>query len=338
MNYIGAKNKLGDFLIESICEALKKDHFKALNECVFCDLFAGSGAVSKRFSPLVKKIIANDREFYSFVILNSILKPPIKLNINVNNLFIESISKDKKQAKIFKHYALGGGENRQYFSDENAIKIDILRQNLQKEKDSDKISQSEYFYLLANLIESADKVANTASVYGAFLKKLKKSAQKKLDFTLNLPLFPHNINENEVYNEDSNKLILNIKGDILYLDPPYNSREYGANYHILNTIAKYDDFIPRGKTGLREYQKSQFCNKNQVSNALEYIIKNAKFKWIFLSYNDEGLLDLKEIENIFKKYGQYSIKQKFYQRFKADKTRTQKQDKTIEYLHILNKN
>ncbi|RAX54771.1 hypothetical protein CCY99_03050 [Helicobacter sp. 16-1353] len=141
----------------------------------------------------------------------------------------------------------------------------------------------------------------------------------------------------EIYNENANDLIKRISGDILYLDPPYNAREYGANYHILNTIALYDDFTPRGKTGLREYEKSAFCKKNLVADALDYLIKNADFDYIFLSYNDEGLLGLGEIEEIFKKYGKYERMEQIYQRFKADSSRFCKQDSTTEYLHILQK-
>ena len=59
-------------------------------------------------------------------------------------------------------------------------------------------------------------------------------------------------------------MIKEIEGDILYLDPPYNTRQYGANYHLLNTIAKYDSFVPKGKTGLRNYEKSVYCMKNEV--------------------------------------------------------------------------
>lgn len=140
-----------------------------------------------------------------------------------------------------------------------------------------------------------------------------------------------------VFNEDSNALIHKIQGDILYLDPPYNAREYGANYHLLNTIALYDDFIPKGKTGLREYEKSPWCKKAKVANALENLIKNANFEWIFLSYNDEGLLSLEQIRAIFETYGTYLLKSQKHQRFKADSKRIQRQDSTIEYLHILRK-
>lgn len=224
---------------------------------------------------------------------------------------------------------------RQYFSDYNGAKIDAIRTKLEQWQKEGRISPLVFFHLLASLLESADKVANTASVYGAFLKHLKKSAQKPL--VLTPAVFECNAHSHLVFNEDSNTLITKIKGDILYLDPPYNARQYGANYHLLNTIALYDDFVPRGKTGLREYEKSNWCKKAKVANELESLIQNAQFEWIFLSYNDEGLLSLEQIRDILQKYGKYSFATQKHQRFKADSKRIQKQDSTIEYLHILHK-
>jgi adenine-specific DNA-methyltransferase len=109
---------------------------------------------------------------------------------------------------------------------------------------------------------------------------------------------------------------------------------------LLNTIAKYDEFEPKGKTGLRDYNKSKYCSKQQVSHTFEELIKNAKFKYIFLSYNNEGLMTPFVVKNIMSKYGKYSLETQSYQRFKADKTenRNHKADSTVEYLHILEKN
>ncbi len=194
-----------------------------------------------------------------------------------------------------------------------------------------------YYFLLASLLEKADAVANTASVYGAFLKHLKKSAQKNL--VIKPALFEVNDNEHEVYNEDANVLIRRIEGDVLYLDPPYNAREYGANYHLLNTIARYDDFIPRGKTGLREYGRSLYCKKREVGKVFDDLIRDAKFKYIFLSYNNEGLMSKEKVQTIMKKYGRYDLLTTEYQRFKADKTENRNHTAvgTTEYLHILEK-
>ncbi|EAL4628377.1 modification methylase, partial [Campylobacter jejuni] len=299
--------------------------------------FAGTSAVGKKFKNKVEKVISNDKEFYSFVLAKNYIENTVK--IKRSKELIKELNNIAKinpiKGKIYKHYSLGGGENRQYFSDFNAMKIDSMRIKISEWKYDNFINEKECYFLLASLLESADKVANTASVYGAFLKHLKPSAQKEL---ILLPAeFECTHTKHLVFNENANDLIKKIKGDILYLDPPYNSREYGANYHVLNSIAMYDDFIPQGKTGLRAYEKSAWCKKNLVFDALEDLIKNADFKFIFLSYNDEGLLSLEQIRQIFEKYGKYDFKSQIYQRFKADSKRICQQNKTIEYLHILEK-
>lgn len=353
MNYIGSKFKLLPFLQNHIESSLKKAGAKALQDCIFCDLFAGSGVVGRHFKDKVAQIISNDREYYSFVLNQYYLANDENLS-RINEL-VKMLNDTQKtpliKGKIYTFYALGGGHNRQYFSDENAMRIDAIRLKIEEWKESDFINEGEYFSLLALLLESADKVANTACVYGAFLKQLKKSAQKPLVLESIKPnLWQKNATQKDkthislkkpknhlIFNEDSATLISKIKGDILYLDPPYNAREYGANYHLLNTIALYDDFIPQGKTGLREYEKSSWCKKNAVANALEQVIQNANFEWIFLSYNDEGLLNLNQIKEILSQYGDYTFHTQHYQRFKADSKRIQKQDKTLETLHVLRK-
>ncbi|MDE7175201.1 MAG: DNA adenine methylase [Helicobacter sp.] len=337
MNYIGSKFKLSSFLQTSIESTLQKASAKPLKDSIFCDMFAGSAAVGRLFKTQVKQIISNDKEYYSFVLTQNYIGNHQKL-ARVNELLRilnDTIQTPPQKGKIYTYYALGSGSGRQYFSDENAQRIDAVRSQIAQWKEEKFINDKEYYFLLASLLESADKVANTASVYGAFLKHLKKSALKC--FILNPAEFECNENEHLVFNEDANTLITKIKGDILYLDPPYNAREYGANYHLLNTIALYDDFIPKGKTGLREYEKSAWCKKAKVADTLENLIKNAHFEWIFLSYNDEGLLSLEQIQDIFEKYGKYSFTTQKHQRFKADSKRIQKQDSTLEYLHILRK-
>ncbi|WP_458692847.1 DNA adenine methylase [Helicobacter monodelphidis] len=232
-----------------------------MHENKFCDLFAGTSAVGRLFKTQVKQIIANDREYYSFILAKNYIENHQQLK-RIDEL-IATLNDTQKtpllQSKIYQNYALGGSKERQYFSDFNASKIDGIRTQIEQWKNTCYINDKEYYFLLASLLESADRVANTASVYGAFLKHLKTSAQKELILTP--AYFECNDNTHIVFNEDSSTLIHKISGDILYLDPPYNAREYGANYHLLNTIALYDDFIPRGKTGLREISHIKLVQK-----------------------------------------------------------------------------
>ena len=331
MNYIGSKLKLSSFLKDAIIKTVGSD----LSNLVFCDLFAGTGSVGRTFKPLVKQVIANDVEFYSYVLNRNYIGNHKSLMFEEHLSFLNNLK--ESEGFVFHNYSENGKEGRLYFSAENGKKIDAIRQQIEIWKSTDEITEDDYFFLLASLIESADKVANTASVYGAYLKQLKKSAQNEL--ILKPALFTLNSNKHQVFNADSNALIKEIKGDILYLDPPYNERQYGSNYHLLNTIAKYDSFEPQGKTGLRTYYRSSYCKKNEVKNSFEELIKNANFKYIFLSYNNEGLMTEDDVKNVMSAYGNYSLKTIDYQRFKADKTenRNHKATSTVEYLHILEK-
>jgi len=328
LNYIGSKYRLSIFINNAMQEVVGD-----MSGLIMADIFAGTGAMGKFFKKTVKKLIVNDIESYGYVINRNYIGNHASFDylhfINeLDNLAgVEGI--------IYNHYCMGGGTGRQYFSDENGRKIDAIRQKIEAWKREQAINENEYYFLLASLLESADRIANVASVYGAFLKSLKKTAQKPL--TLKPAVFELTENSHDVYQMDANKLIQQITGDVLYLDPPYNHRQYGANYHLLNTIALYDDFTPKGKTGLRNYEQSAYCMRNQVAAAFEDLIAQAQFKYIFLSYNNEGLMSVEKVKAIMSKYGEYSLKTTDYQRFKADSdiNREHKASRTEEYLHVL---
>ena len=356
MNYIGSKLSLLEFLKESINTTLKlHNEAKLSKDMVFADLFAGTGIVGTTFKKEGYSVIANDLQHYSFALNKHFIEntayltfdglskiygeTPLEERAAFICEFLQNI--DGEEGFIYNNYCPGGTQDndyqRMYYTDDNGKKCDAIRRKIQKWFDNGLVTDEEYYFLLACLIEAIDKVANTASVYGAFLKKIKKSAQK------NIKLVPLEIvlsdRDNRVYNSDINELITEIDGDILYLDPPYNNRQYAPNYHMLETISKYDNPDIKGKTGLRNYtdQKSDYCSKRTASKAFEDLISKANFKYIFLSYNCEGIIPIDEIEKIMKKYGEYSCFEQDYKRFKADKTenRNHKKDSTTEYLHCL---
>lgn len=347
MNYIGSKHSLLEFIEESI-NAIVKEPVKTL-----CDVFAGTGAVGIYFKQKGLHIIANDMQYYSYVLnrhyignhkellFNGLVEECNLINTSIENRkcivckYLEQL--EPLKGFVYQNYALGGTKNKEYerlyFSDDNAALCDAVRTKIEQWKKEDKINDDEYFFLLATLLEAIDKCANTASVYGAFLKKLKSSAQKSLSLTPAKLIL--NSQDHQIYNRDANQLIKEISADILYLDPPYNARQYCANYHMLETIAKYDNPKISGKTGLREYknQKSQYCSKSGVKKAFADLIQKANVKYIFLSYNNEGLLSIDDIKEIMSQKGEYGYFTQEYNRFKADSQRDYKADKTTEYLH-----
>ncbi|TCK98455.1 adenine-specific DNA-methyltransferase [Natranaerovirga hydrolytica] len=353
MNYIGSKRSLLPFLQESI-EHIIPDELKG--NSIFCDLFAGTGIVGSHFKKKNYTIYSNDIQYYSYVLIKHFIEnnSPIEFK-QLHTLFpeLKSLSHTDKlsyilsylnalegiEGFIYNHYCISGSfgseYERRYFTDDNGKKCDAIRMILNQWLSDHLITEAEFFYLLAILLEAIDKVANTASVYEAFLKKYKKTALKPV--TLKPLDIIMNTQQNKVFNEDINDLISHIKGDILYLDPPYNRRQYASNYHLLETIAKYDAPQTSGKTGIRQepQKKSLYCSKVKAQDAFENLMNHADFKYIFLSYNDEGIIPLDTIEKIMGSKGQYGRFEQSYRRYKADNSRTYSQNNTTEYLHYV---
>lgn len=326
LNYIGSKYKLLPFIHEVISDTVPAD----LSTQSFCDIFAGTGVVSRLFKGLCYHVLANDFEYYSYVILkNAIGNEPEEAERGKYD--IDQMNELSGIEGIIHDYYSPGGSDRLYFTAENAKKIDAARDFIRFEI----IRDESHYFLLASLIESADKYANVASVYGAYLKHMKKSAQRDLVIKGSVPTEG---NPSVVTCQDSASLIHTTSGDILYLDPPYNHRQYGANYHMLNTIAHHEDFIPQGVTGLRpRYKRSAYCQKPAAAGAFEALIKAAQFKYIFLSYNNEGIMSFEQIRQIMSQYGRYDLVTKNHSRFKADNNRKHKANGTLEQIHILEK-
>ncbi len=352
MNYIWSKLSLLEFIENGITHVVwNKDY-------TFSDLFAWTWIVGRFFKQKWHKVIANDLQYYSYVLNRHYIWNHTDLYFTwllfeIPELLIWDVNSYKeivckylnnlawKKWFIYNNYSLWWTKwkefERQYFSDENALKCDGIREKIEEWKENNKITEDEYYFLLTSLLEAIDKVANTASVYGAFLKKLKKSAQK----TLNVKPAELYVNdkEHDIFNEDINSLIQNTKHDVVYLDPPYNHRQYAGNYHILETIAKYDNPSIKWKTWMRDNssQRSLYCSKSYVKQAYKDLIDNIDAKYIFLSYNDEWLMNLDDIKEIMSSKWDYWVFKKDYRRFKADKTesRNHKKDGVVEYLHYV---
>ena len=342
MRYIGNKTNLLNNIkqvIEENCSG---------NEKVFCDLFSGTSSVA-RFFKNKYKIISNDILYFSYVLQKATISnneipnfEKLRNKLKAENIldYLETTKIDMKNIKtfIYDNYSPNDNCERMYLTPENAKRIDYIRTNIEQWKKGELISENEYYYLLAALIEGVPFISNITGTYGAYLKKWDKRAFKRFEMIrLNVV---NNYQENECYREDANELIKKISGDILYIDPPYNSRQYLPNYHLLETIARYDEPNINGKTGIRTYnrEKSNYCIKSKVYDELDELIKNAKFNHIIVSYNQEGILKKEEIEQILKKHGNentYKLYQIPYKQYQNKLTK--KMEQHYEYLFYIKK-
>jgi adenine-specific DNA methylase len=334
MRYYGCKNKLLDFLSDIVAKI-------GINSgAIFCDLFTGTTTVARHFKQKGYTVYANDFLEFSYSLARAYIQnnhyplfeglhgvvTGVNGSINNVNIVIEYLNNLKPlKGFIYKNYCPTGTKNldspRMYFTDDNGMKIDSIRTKIQEWKDSKLISNDEFYILLTSLIEAIPYVANISGNYAAYLKHWDPRALKSIK--LQVPDIPESKRNNKAFKEDANALNKKIHSDILYLDPPYNTRQYAPNYFLLELIAEgwFNGQNPKiyGKTGMRPYenQKSDFCQKNSVLDAFNDIVKNAKTKFILLSYNDEGLMSENEIINTLSQRGKVEIFKKPYRRYRS---------------------
>jgi len=351
MRYIGNKENI----LENIYSILQSNNVSGKT---FFDFFAGTTNVGRFFKSKKYQIFSSDILYLSYCLQKAYIEnneePKFENLINnlpkqnSENLFqnpleiVESYltSLEGVEGFIYKNYTPSGTKElqqpRMYFIDENGKKIDAIRQQIENWKNEDLISESEYFILLTCLIETIGFYSNIAGVYAAFHKHWDFRALRPLE--LRTIQFVDNGKKNIVYNDDSMNLLDKIDVDILYLDPPYNERQYAPNYHILETIAKYDEPQLRGVTGMRDYssQKSRFCNSTTALEDLDEIAKTAKYKFLVLSYNSEGIMPSEKIIETLKQYGSVKLEQFENARFKSNNNGLARTKKTVfEQLYIL---
>ena len=327
MRYIGSKI----LLLENIRDLVAQ---KAPDAKSFCDIFSGTACVGRFFKQWYQ-VFSNDLLYFSYCLQRGTIEndsvPEFKLLQStlgigdpidyINNLPIEEKERLPKEKRLFQNnFSPIGG--RMYVQDINALRIDFARNTIDNWMAAKLINDDEYFYLLAACIEGIPFVSNISGTYGAFHKQWEVRTFKKFEVQ-HLPV-NSNGKYNKCYREDGIDLVTKISGDVLYIDPPYNERQYLPNYHVLETAARYDFPQLTGKTGMRENDaKSDFCNRKKALLALERLVAGANFRHVILSYNTDGIMPLVNIEEIMKRHGDpasFSITQIPYRRYKSRET------------------
>jgi site-specific DNA-methyltransferase (adenine-specific) len=339
IRYIGCKQKLLARIHECVLKCTENIEHRP---CVLFDAFSGTGTVSSHFSENGFKIISCD--ILSAASLLTKCKVGItKQKIQFRNLVatsspntierVLSILNDLpgEEGYITTTYTPIG--NRMYFTTANGKKIDAIRRQIDSWFKATQITQDEHDFLLGCLLNAVSLVSNTAGTYGAYNKKWDKRAEKPitLENCFHLGDTSHTVlHGNVIQHLDSHEC------DILYIDPPYNERQYGSYYHLLETIVRNDNPDVKGVTGVRDCSdvKSDFCNKKRIESALSTLLKSAKATFVIMSYNNEGLLSKDKIIELMNKYGEVHCEEIPYERYNRVKD---KGSDVVEYLFTLRK-
>ena len=370
--YIGNKRKL----LGLILKAIQQTNLEIKPGLKFFDVFAGSGVVSRLAKMLNFEIFTNDWEYYSYIISNCYLKTNKKdieklfgSEENFRNLLlhINSLpSPNENEQYITKYYApkeedidaVDYKTERLFYTHQNALNIDKIRNYIEREFPLNNTSEKNLKIrniLLAELIYEAATHNNTSGVFKACHKGFgghNKDALTRIlgEIKLNYPVLIDSDYPVHIYQEDANVLVEKMpEVDIAYLDPPYNQHQYGSNYHMLNTIAKWDhipaELVLNEKGELKEKAairhdwintRSHYCYKEEATLAFENLISKIKAKHILISYSTDGIIPFEEMQRICMKKGKVSIVTNEYTTYRGGKQSNKRQNTNIEFILCIN--
>ena len=314
--YIGSKTKLIDYIYDSVLE------YNFPKGSSFADIFAGTGVVAYKFAENGFSTILNDTLYSNVIVYKAILgEGNIRQDVLSEMLsYFNSINAIDLKDNYFS--SIYGGK---YFSRNDAKKIGYIRDYIEEHKNE--YSDREYNYLIACLLYSCDKIANTVGHFESFLKKDPEDKGVKLNgFDIDDKVIPA-----EIYNMDANELAKDINADIVYIDPPYNARQYVNFYHVLENLARWNkpsEFEGNSMKFKRNELKSGYC-RNKAPNLFEDLINSLNCSLIVVSYNNTykarsissiNTITPDQIISILSKKGRVIVKEKDYNAFNAGKT------------------
>ena len=304
MRYLGSKAATAATILQAVSSRVPSGSF--------CDPFGGIGVVGSLFKESGYRVTSGDmlRNAYNFQVarIERNQRPTFcRLRRSYGLHGFRDVTH-----RLNETVAHGGWFEREYaikrrfFTSENARRIDGCRRLIREWSRGELLTSSEKSVLLASLVDSMDKVANTAGTYYAYLKHWYRKALRPFQFQLLLPTRGNS--DCRAHHCSAETLVSGRHFDILYLDPPYNDRCYGGYYHLPETFALQKTPRPRGKAGVpaTHSPRSAFNNSAGALNALTTLISNASFKLLVFHYADDGLISRKDIQKLLRQFGAVS--------------------------------
>ncbi len=268
--YLGNKYRLLPFIQNVVSNECGEIH-------TVVDIFAGTGAVASAF--LDKQVITNDIMYSNYICNYAWFSSE-----HYHRELVEGMIDNYNAMQVDEENYMTQNFADTYFSREDCAKIGYIREDIEQRYQNEEINYRERALLITSLLYAMDKIAKTCGHYDAY----RRGVEFDEHLELLLPLAGNdNHQNNECFNTDSNELARNLEADLVYIDPPYNSRQYCDAYHLLENVARWErpEVFGVARKMDRTALKSKYCTIN-AAKAFEDLIENLHCRYILLSYNN----------------------------------------------------
>jgi adenine-specific DNA-methyltransferase len=323
--YIGNKTRLLPWLTDLIAAEIPPGGTAA-------DLMCGTGSVAAALRTRGYRIVAAD--LMTFAVQHARVRLKLSRAPQFRKLgwggYAEVLEKlnDLPATEGFFHREYGpagepaaGCRPRQYLSAENAARLDSILSRLASFEEEDRLSENEAALLRHDVVLATNRVANIAGTYGHYWSKWTRAALTPLDLRP-ASFDSHSRTDHVVTQGRAEDVAASVSADICYLDPPYTKRQYAANYHLIETIARGDQPEAVGASGLRPWrdQYSDFCSKVRLWDAFAEVIEGIDAPKVLISYSEDGLIARDDLLDFLAGFGHVSCRQISFPRFRSNQS------------------
>ena len=291
IKYIGSKRVLVPHIVRAVSAFPESGRV--------LDLFSGTSRVGRGLKETGRYVIANDHLAYASTLARCYVQADAdRWGDQARQLVTELSQVEAKSGYFTKAFC----EEARYFQPKNGARVDAIREEIARRNLPAELEA----IALVSLMEAADRVDSTTGVQMAYLKQW--AARASNDLELRLPaILP---GPGEALHLDAVDAASRVEADIAYIDPPYNQHSYMGNYHVWESLVRWDKpetyGIANKRVQCRDY-KSDFNSKRRIRQGLQAVFEAIRCRHLLVSFNNEGHIDREEMTALLSERGHVGV-------------------------------
>lgn len=286
IKYIGSKRTL----IPVILDAVRR----AADAKTIIDLFSGTSRVGHALKAAGYRVFSNDHNAYAATLARCYVQADAEDVLNDVKKLVHEFNGIKGSAGYFTETFC---RQSRFFQPKNGERVDAIREAIAKKSLDPELEA----VMLVSLMEAADRVDSTTGLQMAYLKTWAPRAFNDLELRIPQVLPRARHGKGEATCLDAIEAAKTLKADIAYLDPPYNQHSYLGNYHVWESLVRWDKPEVYGvackRVDVRQRQ-SAFNSRRLFRSVMHELLVNIHASVLVVSFNNEGYLSREEMESM----------------------------------------